>query len=505
MEHSRNLLNNLSLNQKKSVFRIATELVKADNQIHRNEVALLDDLQSRIQLSQEELDATHYLSLQEAVASLSVLTSETKTTVLSVFEEIVRVDNDVDFGENLMLSALKLVLRDDSSAWSGIISVPGVDAEVSQNQIVYLEEDYSPAVHEVFDDENDFLLISKALGDIGFRLFNLSNVKADLEQRWGVNESVDSKYDLLQHSVGYLVPSGDKEKIKNLSAILHTLDAKTFYKIVLSRYGITPDQIASKSFLLLKVRDCYVLDDDDFLRKTVDFLYLNIDSDVKKRILTFVSIFDVKVFQLSYEGYYKILFDYLSTESKMMSHIELDTKFNFYLSDISNEQIKFESSPQSRSFYLLLLKYGRGGVEQSTFDHAIDYLQHLNENKYITKKGLDLMSFETDLLRAKTDWSILIYNTIIIYSFVSTKDTEDASFLKYIINILQHRSSLKNYINNGFMAIPRLANKEQYCIAFNIVTKSYCVPISPSMFEIVDRSKGTSQKLSGSSFWKRLY
>ena len=137
MEHSRNLLNNLSLNQKKSVFRIATELVKADNQIHRNEVALLDDLQSRIQLSQEELDATHYLSLQEAVASLSVLTSETKTTVLSVFEEIVRVDNDVDFGENLMLSALKLVLRDDSSAWSGIISV-GPPAPVFCINAIYM-------------------------------------------------------------------------------------------------------------------------------------------------------------------------------------------------------------------------------------------------------------------------------------------------------------------------------------------------------------------------------
>lgn len=496
----------LTIIQKKSIFKIVIELVKADNQIHRNEVALLDDLQSKFQLSQEELDATHYISLQGAVNSLRELSSGVKKEILSVFEEIVRIDNDVDFGENLMLSALKLVLQDESSFWSGIISVPGVDADVTNRQIVYLEEDYSPVVHEVFDDENDFLLISKALGDIGFQLFNLSNVKDDLAQRWGVNESVDSKYDLLRRSVGYLVPSGDKEKIKNLSSILEVLDAKTFYKIVLSRYKITPDRIPSKSFLFLKVRDCYVLDDDDVLRKTVDFLYLDISKDVKKRILSFVSIFDVKVYQLSYEGYYKILFDYLSSESKMMSHVELDTRLRFYLKDIDKTpQIAFESSPQSRSFYLLLLKYGQAGVSQTLFEEAIEFLQGLNEKKYVTKKGLDILSLETDLLSQKTDCTILIYNIIKIYSFISTKDSDDPAFLRYILNILLHRSSLKNYINNGFTAISRLANKEQYCIAFNSVTKSYYVPIGPSMFEIVDYYNQFIQKLSDSRFWKELY
>lgn len=492
--------------QKKAIFKIAIELVKADNQIHKNEVAILDELQARFQLSQDELDATHYISLEGAVNTLRDLPSDTKEDILSIFENIVRVDNDVDFGENLLLSALKIILSDVSKPWSGIISVPGVEAEVSRNQIVYLEEDYCQDVHDVFDDENDFLLISKALGDIGFQLFNLSNVKAELEQRWGVNEDVDSKYDLLQRSVGYLVPSGDKEKIKNLSSILEVLDARTFYKIVLSRYKITPDRIPSKSFLLLKVRDCYVLDDDDVLRKTVDFLYLDISKDVKKRILSFVSIFDVKVYQLSYEGYYKILFDYLSSESKMMSHVELDTRLRFYLKDIDKTpQIAFESSPQSRSFYLLLLKYGQSGVSQSLFEEAIEYLQNLNEKKYVTKRGLDLLSLETDLLRQKSESTILIYNIIKIYSFISTKDTDDTAFLKYILNILQHRSSLKNYVNNGFMSVARLANKEQYCIAFNNVTKSYYVPISPSMFEIVDYYNQFAQKLSSSKFWKELY
>lgn len=499
------ILNSLTPLQKKSAFKIAIELVKADNQIHRNEVAILDDLQSCFRLSQEELDATHYISLQEAIISLLRLGDETISYIIGVFESIVHIDNDVDFGENLLLSSLKLVLQRESSSWSSIISVPGIDIDVSQNQIVFLEEDYTARVHEVFDDENDFLLISKALGDIGFQLFNLSNVKAELVQQWGANESVDSKYDLLQRSVGYLVPSGDKENIRNLSSILKKLDAKTFYKIVLSRYGITPDQITSKSFLLLKVRDCYVLDDDDILRKTVDFLYIDISQDVKKRILFFVSVFDVKAYQLSYEGYYKILFDYLSAESKIMSHIELDEKFNFFLSDINHTLIKFESSPQARSFYLLLLKYGQEGIDQQTFEKAIDFILNFKDSKYITNNGFDFLTLETDLLRIKTKWAILIYNTIIIYSSLSTKDIEDKSFLKYILNIFQHRSSLKNYINNGFMAISQLANKEQYCVNFNSSLKNYFIPINPSMFAFVDSKNKSSKKLTDSSFWEQLY
>ena len=54
------------------------------------------------------------------------------------------------------------------------------------------------------------------------------------------------------------------------------------------------------------------------------------------------------------------------------------------------------------------------------------------------------------------------------------------------------------------MSEPRLANKAQYCVAFNALTKSYYIPISLSMFEVEDASVAAPVKLSETSFWQQL-
>ena len=492
MSLTREYASRLSLFLKKSVFKIVVELVKADNQIHRNEVALLGEVQDVMGLSQEDLDLIHYLSLQEALEALRGLPQEDVQVLMGLFEDIIRVDNDVDFSENLLFCAVKTVLSKDSGKWSGLVSVSGVDAETTSEQIIYLEDGISAEAHKVFDDEYDFLLISKALADAGFSLFYLPNVISSLEQRWGSSDTLDSKYDILQRSMGYLVPSGDKSRINNLSTALKNLGDGDLYQVVLSRYNIAPAQIPSRSFLFLKVREGFVMDDDDVLRKTVDFLYIDIERDVKKRILSFVSEFDVKLFQLSYEGYYKILFDYLSVDSKTLSHIVIDDKWNFRLSD--STLVRFESSPQARCFYLLLLHYGSAGISQDVFDAAVSYLQ----DKVQGTGEFDLLALEMDLLRDGGDAALLLYNTIKIYGCLSTKDSQERSFLRYVANILQHRSSLKNYVNSGFSQAVRLANKEQYFIRFNSLTKSYCLAVSPSLFFHGDSA------LESTPLWKQL-
>ena len=49
--------------QKRSILKIAIELVKADNKIHSKEISVLDDLQESLGLTQEELDLIHYAPL----------------------------------------------------------------------------------------------------------------------------------------------------------------------------------------------------------------------------------------------------------------------------------------------------------------------------------------------------------------------------------------------------------------------------------------------------------
>ena len=68
MSRDLSILASCSPLQKRSVLKIAIEVVKADNKIHSKEISVLDSLQDKLGLAQEELDLVHYTPLSDAVA-----------------------------------------------------------------------------------------------------------------------------------------------------------------------------------------------------------------------------------------------------------------------------------------------------------------------------------------------------------------------------------------------------------------------------------------------------
>ena len=71
-------------------------------------------------------------------------------------------------------------------------------------------------------------------------------------------------------------------------------------------------------------------------------------------------------------------------------------------------------------------------------------------------------------------------------------------------SILQHRSSLKTYINTGFASARKLANPEQYLVSFNPDTKTYSVSASPSLFTVTSEAS-SSTPLTDSPLWKAAF
>ncbi len=57
----------LTAMQKRAAMKIAVDLAKADRQIHGSEVALLNDCQRELGLTDDELEMIHYLSLQDCI------------------------------------------------------------------------------------------------------------------------------------------------------------------------------------------------------------------------------------------------------------------------------------------------------------------------------------------------------------------------------------------------------------------------------------------------------
>lgn len=485
--------------QKRSVLKIAIEVVKADNKIHSKEISVLDSLQDELGLPQEDLDLVHYTPLSDAVAVVRQMESPQVDAVMSILNSIMRIDSDINFEENLLFAAVTMSCLPDSREWATILSVADLDIEIPEKQIVYLEKHSSEDAHKVLDDKYDNLLISKAFGDIGLSLFYVPNILGDL----GLSEEGPAdKFGLLQKSMSFLMPAGDMLKVESLKDSLVSFDSKTFFKVVSSRFGLTHDFFPFDAFLLVKIRGSVVLDDENRIRNTIDFFCLDISADVKHRILSFVSLFGDNTYLLPYEGYYRLLFDYFSSESKLDSEILLDGEFNFILPSLGGKRIPFESSPQARTFYLLLLKYGRNGISQDQFNSAIDYLESIDTTRYTVNGVFDIDAFAVELLSGYDRWRDIIYNTIRIYQNVSTKDEQKANFLSYIVSILSHRSSLKTYLNKGFGSVNELSNKDIYFVSFDKESNSYRVGIGVSMFQI--REGDVNVPLAESSFWMAL-
>ena len=496
------ILSTLSPLKKRTVFKIAVDLIKADNRIHSKEINVLDRLQEELCLTQEEIDLTHYITLSDSISTINEMTPEQVSYLLELFNGIMRADSDISIQENLLLTSLILACGENSKEWVKVISAPATETKISDTQIVFLEKEHSKNAHLVLDDKYDNLLISKAFGDIGFQLFYLPSVLEDLGLKNKFENEPGAHFGLLKKSIEYLTPYGNKGDNRKVELLLKNFDTTTFFKVVLSTLHLNPDIFPFNSFLLIKIRESIVFDDRNCSKEMVDFLCIDMSDEVKKRILSFVENFSEQTFMLPYEGYYKMFYDYLSSESKITSSILIDECFHFALENLENTKVSFESSPQARTLYLVLLYYGYKGIKQSYFTEAAEMLQSIDAEDFCTNGVFCIESIKTKMQEINTDWSRLIYNIITIYQSISTKDEQKPTFLSYVQSILNHRSSLKTYINKGFSEIEGLANPEQYHIVFDKEFNLYRTNASTSLFYC--KEDGVRIPVRDSSIWGKL-
>lgn len=470
---------------KLAVLRVAVDLVKADGRIHGGEVGLLTSLRERFELSQDDLDRIHYITLQQAVSSLKELDPYSAEAVLGILSEVMCADNDIDYDENILFTSVCMSLDPQTRDWCNVISASGVMDETSLKQILYLESSPNAEVHRLFDNEYDKLLVTKSLNDLGLEFFYLPDVLHG-EQK---------KMKLLDEAMRYLVPAGITRDTSGLSEV----SADGFFYFLLSRYKIDLSSLSSSSFLLLKIRDSYSLDDDNNLSKGVDFFVVDMQENVKERIYSFISKFDKHSEEISYEGCYKILYDYMSTAIKKVNRIALDDRYEFCLMEQDMARISFESSPQARSFYLLLLRYGAAGVSQKLFEQALNYLGGIPDDG-----SFFMENFMSSLAEDGSEVTRLVYNALVIYSAVSSKEASGRKFLGYIESMFRNRSSLKNYINKGLADSGALADPERYCVAFDNESKSYRIAADLASFRVYSDLAREVGMLSASDLWRRL-
>lgn len=479
----------LSSIQRRALFKIAVDLVKSDNQIHCDEIAALQKIQEDFGLDVDETEMIHYLTLQESISVLSSLDDDSKRNVLQCLENLIKVDNDIDFHESLLLSGITLCLINPCDA--KIISSQNPTIDCDQHQIIYLEHRHCEQAHAVLDDKYDYLMLSNILSNCQMQLFYLPHILQLLAEG-----DAERTTDVLRKSIEYIVPSSHVNTLEHFRNSLQEMDVVKFTKLVETQANIRPEQIGMDAFLMIALQDTFVLDDDTNHHRTRDYLCINVASSVKSKVLKLVEQMQTSNLSINYYGYYRLLFDFLNADVRLMSKIVIDSHLDFVLLDLNDQHITFKSAPQAKTLYLLLVYYSKG-IAQSLWNAAEELCKQLGERNW-----MDILDLKIALTRLGNEPALLIYNIISIYETISNRSADAVRLLEYVRSIITHRSSLKNYINAAINQVEQLANKDFYLVEFDPLSDAYRVQINADWLQI--HSDDGIIPIASSPLWKKL-
>jgi len=483
----------LSSIQKRAIFKIAVDLVKADYQIHGNEVDFLEQLQRKYAVPADDLDLIHYMTLQEATSVVSGMDAPEKADVCSMFRQIVSADNDIDFRESILLSAILLQLESGSSGCVKIITTLDSNAEYVNDQLVYLEEKECTQARGILKDPYENLLMTSILSKMGLQLFYLPDVVNSLDASSAEGHSAE----ILQKSIEYMVPLSFGMERPELRESLKMLDIPMFTQLICSNYRIDAASLGMSAYVMLNINEGYVLDDEANKHRCLDMLCIDVSDNLKERILDLVRLLSKPQYAISYKGYYKVLYDFLSLENKVNSGLLVDESLNFVFDDWRKTPLNFKSAPQCKTLYLLLLFYSPTGISQTIWAAAESLLGRMDSWNL-----QDEMDVRLRLMQCHSEAADLIANIMLLYNTFAHHDCSVSKMLQYVRSIIVHRSSLKNYINNAIDAATAVSDKEQYRVVYLPESKSYAVRLRPDCVKI--QTSETTTPYRASYLWNVL-
>lgn len=493
---------NFSLIQKRAFLKIAMELVKIDNLFHCNEMDIISFLEKECNVQTNDIEMIHYLSMSQAINVLKQLDHAGINEIINVFEKIISSDNNIDTKENILLSSIKMALLPEYSKWVSIISIDDATSDCNQNQLAYIEKVFNRNCHSFFNNDYELLHFKTELKKAGITLFYLPAELNNIKSFWlKINDRNSSA---LNHSLNFITPPDNYYDSSNILTNLNSIDHIAFYNTLILHYKIIPDLINSNSFLLLKIKNGDILDDNGNIHNYSDFLIISLDENIKQRITDFLSILTKPDLFIPVDGYYKVLYEYINKKSQMLGTVEIDNNFQLFFKNINSERIIVKSHPQSCALYFLLLKYGKLGLSSNTFNNALLFLENLKKDTHNKKNYFNSDSLLCDLLKHNDKESVMLYNLITIYSTLSTKNVNSVDFIDYIIKIIKHRASLKNYINTAFRSLQENNNCNDFKITYDPEYKTYYVKADISLFKTKKTDKSNSIPLTESNLWNRL-
>lgn len=457
--------------ERASIFRIVSDLIKADAIIDTREMDMFDSIREKYAIKKEDEVIGSSYTLANAVNTLSQSPKCLRHELISNFHAIIMSDNYCAREEALLLVALRLSMSLNSDTECRIISIDTSNVYIDPTQILYVESDFDNDVNWEINEKFREIIAEVRLA--GFDLVYLPKIAEHYR-----NIPDADFYNI----AAFLYPKASQDRLTTVTKQLHNLSTSVFCKDQLAgKLGIKEFSVINPS-IMIKIGSSLVNDVE-----IANFLLVELEKDVVNSIRTILDLFSeyYHTLRLNYlkeekgrfiiTGFYKQIFDLYMLRKGIRSAVVIDVyreNIRFPEADVKIEKLHRR---EKALYALFLLESASGGINFSKPTSARQLAKYQKRIEAVQKKyRLIYKKFGGDPQKAPD---------------ISKSETR----LPMIALIKKQLKTLGGV----------LYHVDDYMIQRNVFG-NYCISISPSLCCYCGIDMNDIYKLSDSEEWQRI-
>lgn len=305
--------------QKIAIARLISDLIKSDDVICKEEIALYNHIICSFEISQDELHEAQFISQAEALGYIRHMPSAEQKKIFSVLKKAAYSDNTCVAREALLLLTLELTLNDTQGKYN-LLSSQVRGSRNYEKYVMYIESDYMPAINEEILRQYD--TIANLLHLWKFEFIYIPKLTHSFCE-------MDRTY--LCDIIRYMNPRLSPEMLNNLYDRLTNFTTENFTREYLANVSHCNHFYDIEPSLLINVGTSNVPASNPIQQDTyfMNFLTIRLDdepdcvlNEVRRFIDQYESLITEPEYQLPkrgkglfrYHGFYKQLFDFLARQ-----------------------------------------------------------------------------------------------------------------------------------------------------------------------------------------------
>lgn len=457
--------------ERASIFRIVSDLIKADAIIDTREMDMLDSIREKYAIKKDDEILGSSYTLANAVNTLLQSPKCLRHELISNFHAIIMSDNYCAREEALLLAALRLSMTLNSDTECRIISIDTSNVYIDPTQILYVESDFDNDVNWEINEKFREIIAEVRLA--GFDLVYLPKIAEHYRN------IPDADF---FNIAAFLYPKASQDRLTTVTKQLHNLSTSVFCKDQLAgKLGIKEFSVINPS-IMIKIGSSLVNDVE-----IANFLLVELEKDVVNSIRTILDLFSeyYHTLRLNYlkeekgrfiiTGFYKQIFDLYMLRKGIKSAVVIDVyreTIRFPEADATIEKLHRR---EKALYALFLLESASGGINFSKPTSARQLAKYQKRIEAVQKKyRLIYKKFGGEPQKAPD---------------ISKSETR----LPMIALIKKQLKTLGDV----------LYHVDDYMIQRNVFG-NYCISISPSLCCYCGIDMNDIYRLSDSEEWQRI-